>query len=244
VAVIGNTVYTANIGGLWGFNRYTGEQSSVFRAAFGLSDFPSATNVVAWGKRLVTMSALDGRIVLWNPKKDEPVAQGQLFPPTDAQPFRGNLIVTQGNGEIVRLSRDLVPIDVVANIPGATGLARKGGSVYVANSIDGTVAKIIERGKVLDTPIVVVSDLAAPEGIAIKGNTMYVVEGGTQSLTSINLKTGTRKTIGSDLGFQDPTPLSATGWFNNVTVAGNDIYVNADRANVIYEFHVRNHHGW
>jgi sugar lactone lactonase YvrE len=242
VAVIGKTLYTANIGGLWGFDRRTGDRTSVLRAAFGLTEFPSATSVVAWGKRLVLMSALDGRIMVWNPKKNVPVAVGQLFPPTDAQPFRGDLIVTQGNGEIVRLSKDLVPVGVIGNVPGATGLARRGGSVYVADSVNGTVLQIIKRGEVLAAPVVVVDGLSAPEGIDIKGRMMYVVEGGTQSLTRIDLKSGKRKTIATDLGFQDPSPLSATGWFNNVTVAGNDIYVNADRANVIYEFHVRTGH--
>ncbi len=90
--------------------------------------------------------------------------------------------------------------------------------------------------EVLDPPVVVVDGLAGPEGIDIKGNQMYVVEGGTQTLTRVNLRNGKRKTIATDLGLQDPTPLSAFGWFNDVNVVGNDIYVNADRANVIYEF--------
>ena len=222
VAVIGKTLYTANVGGLWGFNRKTGAQTSVLRAAFGLTEFPSTSSVVAWGRKLVVMSALSGQISIWDPKTDTPVASNFLFPPTDAQPFRSHLIVTQSNGEIVRLSRDLVPTDVIGNIPGASGLARRGGNVYVADSDDGTVLQIIKHKKVLATPIVVVDGLSSPEGIDIQGNTMYVVEGGTQSLTRINLKSGKRKTIATDLGFQDPTPLSTIGWFNNVTVAGRE----------------------
>ncbi|MFW2332763.1 DUF6923 family protein [Ilumatobacter sp.] len=244
VAAIGNTLYTSAFSGLVSFDRRSHELKDHFRAAFGVSAYPSTTSIVAWRKNLVLMSALTGQIMLWNPKTNEPVAEGLLFPPTDAQPFRGDLVVTQGNGEIVRLSEDLVPIDVVANVPGATGLARKGGNVYVADHDDGTVLQIIKRGEVLDPPVVVVDGLAGPEGIDIKGNQMYVVEGGTQTLTRVNLRNGKRKTIATDLGLQDPTPLSAFGWFNDVNVVGNDIYVNADRANVIYEFPRKQHRHW
>ncbi len=151
VEVIEKTLYMSSFSGLVSFDRRRDELKSQFRAAFGVSAYPSTTSVVAWGKRLVVMSALDGRIMLWKPKTNTPVAEGQLFPPTDAQPFRGDLIVSQANGEIVRLSRDLAVIDVVANVPGATGLARKGGSVYVADGANGTVLQIIKRGEVLDT---------------------------------------------------------------------------------------------
>jgi hypothetical protein len=77
--------------------------------------------------------------------------------------------------------------------------------------------------------------LDSPEGIDIKGNVLYVVEGGSETLTSIDMRNGRRTTIATDLGFQGPF-LFPFGYLNNVTVAGNDIYVNADRRNVIYEF--------
>jgi sugar lactone lactonase YvrE len=243
VAVVGNTLYTAHISGLVGYDRSKGKQVSHFRAPFGVTEFPSTTSIVAWRRKIVLMSALTGDIKLWNPKTNSVVAAGAVFPPTDAQPFRGDLIVSQGNGEIVRLSKDLTPIDVVANVPGATGLARRGGDVYVA-ALDGTVRRIIDDGAVLASPVVVVDGLAAPEGIDIRGKQMYVVEGATETLTRINLRNGKRKTIATDLGLQDPSPLSAFGWFNDVNVVGNDIYVNADRANVIYEFPRKHHRYW
>lgn len=237
VAVIGNTVYTANIGGLWGFDRNTREQTSVLRAAFGLTAFPATTSMVAWGDQLVVMSSLSGQISIWDPQTNTPTAEGFLFPfPTDAQPFGGDLLVTQQNGDIMRLSEDLVALGVVTNVPGASGLAKRGDDVYVADHAAGTILRIIDGGETLATPEIVFTGLAAPEGIDVKGNTMYVVEGGTQTLTAINLQTGTRATIATDLGLQAPSPLSAFGWFNDVTAAGNDIYVNAGRSNVIYEF--------
>lgn len=68
---------------------------------------------------------------------------------------------------------------------------------------------------------------------------MYVVEGGSETLTSIHLKSGKRKTIATDLGLQEPVvpDVFPFGFFNNVTVdKNNNIYVNADRRNVISGF--------
>ncbi len=235
VGVIGNTLYTANLGQVIGWDRKTREQTSLFRSAFGVTNFPATTSFITRGHNLIVMSSVSGQIGVWNPKTNTLLVEGLLEGPTDAQPFRGELLVTQSNGEIVRLTANLEPIDVVATIPGAVGLAARGGDVYATDFIEGTVVRIIAHGQVLDTPEVVYSGLAAPEGIDIRHNTMFIVEGGSQSLTSIDMRTGERTTIATDLGFQLPT-LFPIGWFNNVVVSGNDIYVNADRANRIYEF--------
>ena len=237
VAVIGNTLYTANLGQVIGWNRKTRAKTSLFRAAFGATEFPPTTSVVAWGEHLLLMSSLSGQVMVWDPLTDTPITQNLLASPTDAEPFDGGLLVTQGTpgGEIVRMSADLSETEVIASVPGATGLASRGDDVYLSDNDSGTVLRIIKKGAALVTPEVVFSGLAAPEGIDIKGNTMYVVEAGTETLTSINMKTGARATIATHLGLQAPT-LFPIGWFNDVTVAGKDIYVNADRRNVIYEF--------
>ena len=106
-----------------------------------------------------------------------PVAQGGVFPPAiDAQPFDGDLIITQGDGTILRLTDELVPIGPVTNVPGATGLAARGDDLFVTG-LDGTVQRVIDNGEVLGTPDVVFTGLAGPEGVDVKGNTMYVVRG-------------------------------------------------------------------
>jgi hypothetical protein len=128
---------------------------------------------------------------------------------------------------------------VVANVPGATGLAAKGGDVYVADSVNGAILQIIDGGVVLEEPVAVFSGLDYPEGLDIRNNRMYVVESGSETLTSIHMQSGKRKTIATDLGLQDPAlpDFFPFGFINNVTVSDtNDIYVNADRRNVIYEF--------
>ena len=248
VSVIGKTVYTTNSSSVVGFNRRNGKQTSHFRAPFGFG-FPFTLGSVAWGRNLVLMSGFNGDIVLWDPVNNVPLAEGPPLFPIDAQPFQDDLIVTTGSptGEIFRLADDLSLIGgPIAAVPGATGIAAKGGDVYVSvlgtGAGDGTVVQIIDDGVDLATPVTVVDGLDGPEGLDIRGNKLYVVEGGlaTQALTRVNLKNGRRTTIAADLGFQGPF-IFPYGYFNNVTIGGGRMYVNADRANVIYEFHVRGH---
>ena len=235
VNVIGDILYSTHPSGIVSYDRRTGELIDHYRAAFGVSGFPFALSSVVWGDNLVLMSAFNGDIVLWDPVANEPLADGLLPGPIDAQPFENDLIVTTATGEIFRVDESFTVLDVVANVPGSTGLAAKGGDVWVADHPNGTVLQIIDDGVTLEEPVVAFGDLAGPEGLDIRNNRLFVVEGASGTLTSIHLKSGKRKTVGTDLGFQAPF-FFAFGYLNNVTVARNDIYVNADRANVIYEF--------
>lgn len=242
VSVIGDTVYDIHPGGVVSYDRKSGELLDHFRAPFGVSGFPLALSAVTWGDNLVLMSAFSGEITLWDPVNNVPITNGPvpLFP-VDGQPFGDDLIVTTASptGEIFRLDENLVPIGgPVASVPNATGIAAKDGDVYVSDNNGGTIVQIIDDGVDLATPVVVIEDLEAPEGIDIKGNVMYVVEGGSHTLTSIHLESGKRKTIATDLGLQTPLPfLFSYGYLNNVTVSDNNqVFVNADRRNVIYEF--------
>lgn len=238
VAVIGNRVYTASLTAISGWNRFSRERTFVRRAPFGVGELPAATNVVAWNNRLVLTSAIGGELWVLHPKTMEPIFQTVLAGPNDAQPYRGDLIVHEtGTGNVLRLDGDdLNQSTVIANMPTGGGLARQNGDLLMSDTAAGTVVKLIDRGTVLATPEVVVDGLAAPEGIDVRGRYLYVVEGGSQSLTRIDLRTGDRTTIATDLGFQTGVPGVFPGWFNNVVATSNGIYVNADRANVIYEF--------
>ena len=236
VSVIGDTVYTTHTSGIVSYDRKSGELIDHFRASFGVDDFPFALSSIAWGDNLVLMSAFNGDIVLWDPVANQPLASSLLPGPIDAQPFEGDLIVTTASGVIYRVDESLNVLEEVATIPNSTGLTAKGGDVWVADQFNGTILQIIDDGVTLDEPVVAFDGLAGPEGLDIRHNVLYVVEGGSQTLTSIHLKSGRRKTIATELGFQGPF-LFPFGYLNNVTVsANNQIFVNADRRNVIYEF--------
>jgi len=243
VSVIDDTVYTTHSSGIVSFDRKSGELIDHYRAPFGVGGFPFALSSISWGDNLVLMSAFDGDIVLWDPVANEPLASSLLPGPIDAEPFEGDLIVTtatdpvtQEGGVIYRLDESLNVLEEVATVPNSTGLTAKGGDVWVADQLNGTILQIIDDGVTLDEPIVAFDGLAGPEGLDIRHNRIFVVEGGPQTLTSIHLKSGKRKTIATELGLQGPF-IFPYGYLNNVTVSDtNQIFVNADRRNVIYEF--------
>jgi sugar lactone lactonase YvrE len=241
-SVIGDTVYSTHPSGIVSYDRKSGELIDHYRAPFGVGGFPFALSSVAWGDNLVLMSAFNGDIVLWDPVANEAIERSLLPGPIDAEPFEGDLLVTtatdaEGNGgAIFRVDAELNVLGVVATVPNSTGLTAKGGDVWVADQSNGTILQIIDDGVTLDEPVVAFDGLAGPEGLDISHNRLYVVEGASETLTSIHLRSGKRKTVATDLGFQGPF-LFPFGYLNNVTVsANNQIFVNADRRNVVYEF--------
>jgi sugar lactone lactonase YvrE len=245
LAILGDTIYTTNPATLSGFDTKTGEEVSLIRSVFGIGPLPPATNVVAWNDDLVLMSAISGDLVVWDPTTETPVLGTQFALPVDAQPFQGDLIVSEsGTGDIVRASGPNLSVrEVIATTTLAGGLAATEDDLYVSDSGLGEVLQIIEDGELLDPPRTVASGFVHPEGLALRsaGRNLLVVDGGAQTLVEVNLQSGNVRTIATDLGFQMPIPgVAPSGWFNDVEVdATGAMYVNGDRANVIHK--IRSH---
>lgn len=241
LAILGDTIYTANPGTLTGYDTGTGEEVSLTRSVFGIGPLPASTGVAAWNDDVVLMSGISGELVVWDPETGAPVLSTQFGLPVDAQPFQGDLIVSESEtGNIVRASgADLSVREVLATVTLAGGLAATEDDLYASDSGTGEVLQVIEDGVVLDPPKVVASGFTLPEGLALRsaGNNLLVVDGGSQTLVEVNLQSGNAKTIATDLGFQEPIPgVTPTGWFNDVEVdATGAMYVNGDRANVIHK---------
>jgi sugar lactone lactonase YvrE len=242
LAVIGDAIYTGDPAALRGFDTKTGAPVSVTRSVFGFGPLPATTSVAAWGSQLVLMSVLSGELVVWDPATNAPLLATAFALPMDAQAFQGDLVVTEvGSGQVVRASGpDLSVRETLATTFLPVGLAATDDDLYVSDGILGVVLQIVEDGEVLDTPKTVASGLVGPEGLALRsgGNRLLVVEGGTGSLKEVHLKSGKVKTIATGLEFQAPVPdFIPTHWLNDVEVdAKGGIYVNADRANVIFKF--------
>jgi sugar lactone lactonase YvrE len=241
LAIIGDTIYTGNPATLSGFDTGTGEPVSVITSTFGVGPLPPVTGVAAWNGDVVVMSAISGDLVVWYPETQAPVLATQFALPIDAQPFQGDLIVSElATGNIVRASgADLSVREVLATLTLAGGLAATEDDLYASDSGLGEVVQIIEDGAVLDPPRTVASGFALPEGLALRsaGKNLLVVDGGAEILVEVNLESGDAKVIATALGFQTPIPgVTPIGWFNDVEVdATGAMYVNGDRANVIHK---------
>ncbi len=214
---------------------------SLTRSVFGFGPLPPATSVAAWDDDLVLMSSISGDLVVWDPETETPVLGTQFALPIDAQPFQGDLIVSEfATGDVVRASGpDLSVREVLATMTLAGGLAATDNDLYASDSGLGEVLQIIEDGEVLDPPRTVASGFVLPEGLALRsaGRNLLVVDGGAQTLVEVNLKSGNMRTIATDLGFQTPIPgVTPAAWFNDVEVDANGaMYVNGNRANVIHK---------
>jgi sugar lactone lactonase YvrE len=241
LAIIGDTIYTGNPATLSGFHSTSGEPVSVTRSVFGIGPLPATTSVAAWNDHVVLMSGISGDLVVWDPATEAPVLATQFAGPLDAQPFQGDLIVSESEtGNIVRASgADLSVREVLATVSLAGGLAATEDDLYAADSGIGEVLQIVEDGQLLDPPRTVASGFLLPEGLALRsaGKNLLVVDGGAQTLVEVNLASGNAKTIATDLGFQAPIQgVTPTGWFNDVEVdSSGAMYVNADQANVIHK---------
>jgi sugar lactone lactonase YvrE len=241
LAILEDTIYTSNPATLSGFDTKTGEEVSLIRSVFGFGPLPPATGLAAWNGDVVVMSSISGDLVVWDPETQTVVLGTQFALPIDAQPFQGDLIVSEsGTGNVVRASGPGLAVrEVLATMTLAGGLAATEDDLYVSDAGLGEVLQIIADGELLGPPRTVASGFMLPEGLALRsaGNNLLVVDGGEQTLVEVNLESGNVKTIATDLGFQTPIPgVAPLGWFNDVEVdATGAIYVNGDRANVIHK---------
>jgi len=242
IALIGDTVYVGEPQAFRGFDRHTGEAVSVTRSIFGLGPALFTTAVSSVGTELVLLSISTGQVLFWDPSAPSPSRQTFFSAPVDAEPFGGDLLISDaGIGGVVRVSlSDLNDRETIASgfyFP--SGLAVYAGDAYVSDTMLGAVFQIIRKGEVLASPEMVASGLAGPEGIALRadGNKLVVVEGSNSSLKEIHLRSGKVKTIARDLGFQPALGQTLPAhWFNDVDIDDEDaMYLNSDGANVIYK---------
>ena len=243
IALLGDSVYVAGIQAIRGYDSQSGAETSVFRSTYGIGPADSSTGIGRAGDHLALSSWINNRIVILDPVSESVQLDIPFSAPMDTEQMGDYLLIsTYFNGTVIRAKLpDLVEQDTIASGIGfAVGLAVAGDSAYVSDSLSGTVFQFMRDGEVLIPPEPVAEELATPEGIAITGDgkKLLVAEGGTSSLTEIDLESGERTTIATDLQFQ-PSLIAGLkeGWFNDVDVdAEGNMYVNSDGGSIIYRF--------
>jgi sugar lactone lactonase YvrE len=243
VALLGDRVYVGGPQAIRGYDRASGEETTVIRsgAGFGPADF--STSIGAAGDYLALPSWINNRLLLMDPASEAVQIDIPFLAPMDVEQMGDHLLIsTYFNGTVVRAKLpDLVEQEVIVNRIGfAVGLAVSGDDAYVSDSLIGAVFQIIRDGEVLVPPELVAEELAGPEGIAINGDgtTLLVAEGETSTLIAIDLASGERTNVATDLEFQPSLiPGLSEGWFNGVEVdAEGNMYVTSDGASIIYRF--------
>ena len=244
LALIDDVLYTTELQTIRGFNTLTGNQVARFSFPLGFVPIKFPTNISSIGDYLVLLSLASGGLSLWDPATESEVLNTSFVGPIDAEAFDGDLLVSEFPlGRVVRAKMpDLVDRETIAQGLGfPAGLAVHENNAYVSDSSQGKVFRIIREGEVLTEPEEIAADLDLPEGISInnEGSKLLVVEGGISSLTEIDIATGERTVLETDLNFQPggAIPVLITHWINDVEVDdGGAIYVNSDGGNIIYKF--------
>lgn len=241
VALLNGTLFTVLPAGVFGFDSDTGEKKITVRTQPGsVGALLEPSSVTAWDGNLILMSFSRGALQVYDPftgtlKLNAFFAGG----PLDAHPFRGGLLVTEfATGHIVRASGPkLATREIIAATPAAAFLAGDDNNVYFTALFNNTIFQIIADGEILSPPVIVATGFDAPEGIALCGNALFVVDGGSETLKEVDLRTGEIRDVATDLEFFPGIPGLEIGYPNDVVVddSGN-IFVNGDRANVIYKF--------
>ena len=245
IALLKDTIFTVDPGALFGFNVDTREKKITIRAKLGVSTTISQpTSIAVWEDNLVLMSIPSGVLEVMDPFTEKSILTTLFDGPIDAHPFQGNLLVTEfATGNVVLASgSDLGNREIIAVTPGAAFLAGDDDNVYLSDVLNKTVFQIIANGTILSPPVVVATGFDAPEGILLLsggggGDALLVVDGGRETLEKVDLMSGKVQTIATDLGFFPGIQDLALGFPNDVVVDDSGaMYVNGDRANVIYKF--------
>lgn len=123
---------------------------------------------------------------------------------------------------------------IVGGLGYPLGLASDGWTLYVGDWATGVVWAKPGAG-----PAVPLADgLVTPEGLALDGDRLLVVEEALDRVVAIDLVSGDRSVVVTDIALGDRVVPAALphGGFNGIAVADDAIYVSSDVDNAVYEF--------
>ena len=241
VAVIGNTLYVADLFSLRRYDVASGTEGAIVRDVIGFSDLGTALSLHEDGPSLVVSSWNDRSIRVWDPATDTRTAlyenRGR---PIDALRFGPDIVYTEFDARAVvsftpespdaqttRFQSDGVP----------AGLAFADGTLYVSEQAGGRVLALTANGQWLAEPVVIAAGLHGPEGLLVRDGTVYVVEAGTGTLATVSLADGIVRRIANGLavGTAAQADVPSTLIFSGITADSTGrLYVGGERDNLIH----------
>lgn len=212
--------------------------------------FPGYTRgVISAGVGEYIVTTANGQVSRWNPAKmeSEVLADGYDRLYGLAQTDKDTVIFADGGGGRVLAVKGGKVDELATGLNEPMGVALTSeGEVLVAESGAGRIVKVVAGGT--ET---VVDDLTTPQGILVKDESLYIVDAGAKELVCVDLNSGARQLIASELPVGPPEgvvpkflqgvpPLSGPmGPFAGIT-AGVDgtLYVSADADGSVLQFSV------
>ena len=236
----GSRVWVADQWSLREFDRETGAPGLVvgFDPAAEIPIAPSS--VAPSGDYLAMASWPYGLVNIWDPATGKLVETfSDLTLPVNAIAIGDRLAIAEfGTGSVVWAdSRD----PIVTGLTGPAGLAYDGTTLFVGDTLAGTITRIEGGPAGWRAPAIFASGLMGPEGLAINTNgDVLVVETWIQRLTNLSRADGAINAVQhlSGIGIPAPPGLPPTGWSLSSVFVEPDgtLLVSGDRARVLYRF--------
>lgn len=216
-------------------------------AISAVRDVTMATNV-GWmltvsnhGKQLVTTSWTGNFVKIWDPEKNDMVANFDKFKaPINAVSTGKEIIFSDMAGSVSRFSPDK-PDQVtllVKDLKQPFGLAYNGGNLYVSEQGADRIVQILEADKIISPPRVIVDGLDAPQGLAIVDGELFVVEAGAGRLFAFDLATSNTRSLAEGMQFTTESPVftSMKTWASaSVVISDSTAYITGTKNADIYK---------
>ena len=236
VAVIGDTVWVADIHAIRGFHRETGALVATQRNIVGVGDMGGAINLAADGDTLILTSWFDDDVRLWNPETQSRIAHfPDLAAPVAAVPYAGGVAITEHGTGSVTLYGSADPVPLATGLPAPSGLAVHNGELFVSDRALGQVLKIASAGQALAEPEVVASGLAAPEGLLVTAAAVVVVEADASRVVRLD-EEGNRHVLAEfPAGSAAAAAAPPSQVFNGIAMdADGSLFITGETSRVLY----------
>ena len=241
LAVIGESLFEADLFNLREFDTRSGQQLDIYRGALvpapGEPSLILPMNVSADGDNLVITSWFSSGVQVWNPDLGVLENYPDVIVPIDAERVNGQIVVSDdGLGGVVYASNNqlILPLTV------SSGLVSDGNNLlWAADYITGDIWEI-DFGTNPPTTSIAISGLVNPEGLAFdnEGRLLIVEAGDANRLSRVDLPSGetTPEVLVEGLDLFGPGLGAPPTWgFDAVAVGENgDVFISGAGATVVY----------
>ena len=196
VAIIGDTVWVADLHALRSFDRVTGKALETQRNIVGVGELGGSLNISTDGDTLILSSWFDGDVRVWDPVRQERLSHypGLAAPVAAVRFAEGVAIAEHATGSVSLYSDDAEPVVLARGLTAPTDLYSIDGALYVSDRVDGVILKIADDGLALSEPELIAGNLDSPEGFVVFDDGILVVEAEIARITLVELS-GNRRIL-------------------------------------------------
>lgn len=236
LAVIGDTVWVADVHALRGFDRDTGEEIITQRNVVGVGELGGSINLSADGDQLILTSWFDGDARIWDPQAEQRLDHiPGLAAPVAAVRYAGGLAVAEHLRAGVTLYGADDPVVLATDLPAPTGLYVAGDALYVSDRDLGEIRLIARNGEALEAPETVADGLDAPEGFVVAETGIVVVEAEAARIVHLDADGNRRVLAEMPAGSPGAPGLPPSQIFNGIAMdEDGNLFITGEASRVLY----------